>query len=81
MDLLKIALGRKIEATKAVVRVLENTIQHAESAQASLEALLRQSRYELESIQKNCKHDLHLDGHSHNDDAYRCSICGYIEWR
>ena len=48
---------------------------------------LNSLQYELErKIQKfkedNCKkHDFQFDCHGHNDDAYRCSKCGKMEWR
>jgi hypothetical protein len=28
-----------------------------------------------------CNHTYYYDGHSHNDDAYKCSKCGHIDWR
>lgn len=33
-------------------------------------------------LQGKCPHNRgwSYQGHSHNDDAYQCSICGEIEW-
>ena len=28
----------------------------------------------------NCPHDWEYIGHSHNDDAYQCSICGELKY-
>jgi len=29
-----------------------------------------------------CPHKVRVyDGHSHNDDAFKCTACGDIEWR
>lgn len=46
-----------------------------------LEKLRDDSCKEIEDIQKNCKHEMHYAGHSHNDDCYECEICGFIDWR
>lgn len=33
-------------------------------------------------FQQLCAHEhMVYDGHGHNDDAYRCTMCGHIEWR
>lgn len=33
-------------------------------------------------LQGRCPHNQgwRWDGHGHNDDAYKCNICGEIEW-
>lgn len=30
--------------------------------------------------QKTCVHNFRCVGHSHNDDAYECTKCGYMEF-
>jgi hypothetical protein len=45
--------------------------------------LRREKQWQMERAMQiaTCKHEFSYAGHGHNDDAYKCSKCGEIEWR
>lgn len=42
---------------------------------------LNKTSQEIENIRSSCNHNFQYVGHSHNDDAYECTICGETDWR
>lgn len=52
------------------------------SAEATIEFTPTQQEQTLLLLQGKCPHNKgwSYDGHSHNDDAYKCNLCGDIEW-
>jgi hypothetical protein len=47
----------------------------------TLEAKENKLNKELSKIKSMCPHDWEYGGHGHNDDWYKCTICGKTEDR
>jgi hypothetical protein len=65
---------------KELVRLKHNRIYYAQVS-AALVNEERKIETKLKNIRKKCSHNWVYGGHGHNDDWYKCTICGETEDR
>lgn len=59
---------------------MKNTLKDINKKLEESRKLVKKYSKALEALQDICEHRWEYQGHSHNDDAYQCSICGEMKF-
>lgn len=66
---------------KPLLSIKEITTPELKSSYKYLEKKEKEFNKLLKNIRNKCSHHWEYDGHGHNSDCYKCTICGETEWR
>lgn len=59
---------------------MKNAIKDINKKLTEANILVKKYSKALKTLQDVCEHNWEYQGHSHNDAAYQCSICGEMKF-